>query len=466
MIIPRNIQQISQKLMLALKTLPDLSITINGSQINYIQKETTAPIANHSQNYHLYKRKTRSHSENRLPRLLKQALEENLLIAPIDIPPNATMQQKLLLLLNKQNNEHTSIYKYFYIGKTLYERKLELKATNLTPEAIQKQIHNEFKTAAGPTNTHYKLRAAFRLYDLFNTYQITSIILDHYLNITNSAWTLTELSFEEEIMLPQYAVVNFKNTSSAATVFFYWSVLVRKNSVRILFIANQKEVIFLRDIFKAKLLMAVHVSFSAPLISINVNALLCLDHLAVDCKVLLLLSPKLFFNSVSSSNIFKSFFVGAKSYAKAVTFVVPSVAAAANTDLAFGAPSKGVVPLLPVVSSGSDVAVNANELSLLIKSIVEPVGFLVVLVTKLLSTPPVMAEAMKKSVIGLENQINAVHAVAFVLQKEVWAIKLRSGKIHFDISDDEDIDDEKKDNDNDVKDFSVYDDTFNVMMEL
>ncbi|KAG9291439.1 hypothetical protein G9A89_021858 [Geosiphon pyriformis] len=120
--------------MVALKTLPDLSITINGSQIKYIQKETTAPVANHLQNYHLYRRETRSHSENRLPRLLKQALEENLLIAPIDIPPNATMQQKLLLLLNEQNNEHTPIYKYFQIGKTLYERKLELKATNLTPE--------------------------------------------------------------------------------------------------------------------------------------------------------------------------------------------------------------------------------------------------------------------------------------------------------------------------------------------
>ncbi|KAG9305325.1 hypothetical protein G9A89_007820 [Geosiphon pyriformis] len=143
------------------------------------------------------------------------------------------MQQKLLLLLNEQNNEHTSIYKYFYIGKTLYERKLELEATNLTPEAIQKQIYNEFKTAAGLTNTCYKLRAAFRLYDLFNTCenvlqnpilqpmkvqyigkltelkfqqfldQITSIILDHYLNITDSAWTSMELSLEEEIMLPQ-----------------------------------------------------------------------------------------------------------------------------------------------------------------------------------------------------------------------------------------------------------------------
>ncbi|KAG9301982.1 hypothetical protein G9A89_021026 [Geosiphon pyriformis] len=142
------------------------------------------------------------------------------------------MQQKLLLLLNEQNNEHTLIYRYFHIGKTLYERKLELEATNITRKAIQKQIHNEFKTIARLTNTHYKLKAAFRLYNLFNTCenvlqnpilhpikiqyigkltkpkfqqfldQITSIILDYYLNITDSAWTLTELSFKEEIMLP------------------------------------------------------------------------------------------------------------------------------------------------------------------------------------------------------------------------------------------------------------------------
>ncbi|KAG9294159.1 hypothetical protein G9A89_021518 [Geosiphon pyriformis] len=218
--------------MLALKTLPDLFITINESQINYIQKEITAPVVNNSQNYHFYRRKTRSHFENRLPKLLRQALKENLLIAPIDILPNATMQQKLLLFLNKQNNEHTFIYRYFHIRKTLYERKLELEATNITPKAIQKQIHNEFKTAAGPTNTCYKLKAASRFYDLFNTCenilqnpilhlmkiqyigkltklkfqqfsdQITLIILDHYLNITDSAWTSMKLSLEKEIMLP------------------------------------------------------------------------------------------------------------------------------------------------------------------------------------------------------------------------------------------------------------------------
>ncbi|KAG9290477.1 hypothetical protein G9A89_002452 [Geosiphon pyriformis] len=142
---------------------------ISRNQINYIQKEITAPVINNSQNYHSYRRKMRSYSGNQLPELLKQTLKENFLSAPIDISSNATIQQKLLLFLNEQNNEHTLIYRYFHIEKTLYKRKLELKATNITPEAIQKQIYNESKTTTGPINTHYKLRTAFRLYDLFNT---------------------------------------------------------------------------------------------------------------------------------------------------------------------------------------------------------------------------------------------------------------------------------------------------------
>ncbi|KAG9297580.1 hypothetical protein G9A89_007655 [Geosiphon pyriformis] len=51
----------------------------------------------------------------------------------------------------------------------------------------------------------------------------------------------------------QYAVVNFKDIFSAAAAFSNWSVLVRKDSVRILFIANQKKVISLKNAFKAKL---------------------------------------------------------------------------------------------------------------------------------------------------------------------------------------------------------------------
>ncbi|KAG9294455.1 hypothetical protein G9A89_001960 [Geosiphon pyriformis] len=322
----------------------------------------------------------------------------------------------------------------------------------------------------------------------------------------------------------QYAVVNFKDTSSATAALSNWSVLVRKDSVRILPIANQKEVISSRDAFKAKL---VNLPFGCTAFEISdlvsqvgghtcfipcspdsyqcqcfavvtfdslesLNAAVSktstlhgcriwwetpgchrcyrcqsLDHLAVDCKVLPSLPPKLSFNSAGGPAFLKLSLVGAKSYAKAATSVVPSVAAAANMGLAFSTSPKVVVPLLPVVSSGSDVAVNArlasletqlSELSLLIKSIVEPVGSLVALVTTLLSTPPVIAETMKESCL----------CCGFCATKGSGALKLRSGKVHYNISDDEDMDDNDDDDDDDgnAKDFLVYDDIFDVMMEL
>ncbi|KAG9296206.1 hypothetical protein G9A89_014798 [Geosiphon pyriformis] len=150
----------------------------------------------------------------------------------ISISPNTTIQQKLQLCLNEENTEYSPIYRYFHIEKTLYEWKLELTTANLTKEAIQKQLHNKFKTTAGSTNSRYRLRAALRLYDLFHTCknvlqnsifqplkiqyiekltelkfqqfsdQISSIILDYYLEITDSTWTLTKLSLKKEVMLP------------------------------------------------------------------------------------------------------------------------------------------------------------------------------------------------------------------------------------------------------------------------
>ncbi|KAG9302780.1 hypothetical protein G9A89_009557 [Geosiphon pyriformis] len=218
--------------MLALKTIPKLSITITGKHINYTQTEIVANLAPNSRNYHLYKKNTRSYSGIHLPELLKLALRENLMFISISIPPNATIQQKIQLCLNEENHDYTPIYRYFYIGKTLHEQKWELTAANFTKETIQKQLHNEFKTTAGPTNSHYKLRAALKLYNLFHTCknvlqnpilqplkiqyiekltklkfqqfsdQISLIILDYYLEITDSTWTSMKLSLEEEIMLP------------------------------------------------------------------------------------------------------------------------------------------------------------------------------------------------------------------------------------------------------------------------
>ncbi|KAG9291667.1 hypothetical protein G9A89_022086 [Geosiphon pyriformis] len=154
--------------MLALKTIPELSITVTGNHINYTQTEVVKKLAPNSRKYHPYKKNTRSYSGIHLPELLKLALRENLMLTPISIPPNATIQQRLQLCLNEENTEYPPIYRYFHIGKTLYKRKLELTTANLTKEAIQKQLHNKFKTTVRLTNSHYKLRAAFRLYDLFH----------------------------------------------------------------------------------------------------------------------------------------------------------------------------------------------------------------------------------------------------------------------------------------------------------
>ncbi|KAG9295127.1 hypothetical protein G9A89_006108 [Geosiphon pyriformis] len=152
-----------------IKTIPELSITITGNHINYTQTKVVTNLAPNAQKYHPYKKNTRSYSGIHLSELLKLALRENLTLTPISIPLNTTIQQKLQLCLNEENYDYTPIYKYFYIGKTLYEQKWKLTAANLTKEAIQKQLHNEFKTTAGPTNSRYKLRTALRLYDLFHT---------------------------------------------------------------------------------------------------------------------------------------------------------------------------------------------------------------------------------------------------------------------------------------------------------
>ncbi|KAG9303677.1 hypothetical protein G9A89_018574 [Geosiphon pyriformis] len=158
------------------------------------------------------------------------------MLTSISIPLNATIQQRLQLCLNEKNTEYPPIYRYFHIRKTLYEWKLELTTANLTKEAIQKQLYNKFKTTAGSTNSRYRLRAALRLYDLFHicenvlqnpifqplkiqyirkltelkfqqfSNQISLIILDYYLEITNSTWTSMELNLEEEVIRLQTAV--------------------------------------------------------------------------------------------------------------------------------------------------------------------------------------------------------------------------------------------------------------------
>ncbi|KAG9300838.1 hypothetical protein G9A89_004468 [Geosiphon pyriformis] len=252
----------------------------------------------------------------------------------------------------------------------------------------------------------------------------------------------------------QYAVVNFKDIFSAAAALSNWSVLVRKDSVRIFSIANQKEVIFSRDVFKAKL---VNLPFGC--IAFEISDLVSqvggyLNHLAVNCKKLPLLLPKLSFNTFGGPKNFKSSFVGSKSYAKAVAFVVPSGAAAADMELDFGGSPETATPVLPAVLLFPLLLLNL-------------VGALVALVTKLLSILSAMDVSVKKCVDGLAKQNKGLAAVVTVMQKKLTRLETISEWICLENGSDVDdmVDDVDKD-DNEDKDISVYDNTFNVIMHL
>ncbi|KAG9299311.1 hypothetical protein G9A89_013959 [Geosiphon pyriformis] len=272
------------------------------------------------------------------------------------------------------------------------------------------------------------------------------------------------------------------DTSSTATALSHWSVLVRKDSVRILPITNQKEIISSKDIFKAKL---VNLSFGCTAFEISdlvsqvgglsyvvaVSGGKLLDVAAtIGVKVSLPLSPKVPSNFSGGPKVFKSSFAGSKSYAKAAAIVVPPVAAAVDMNLDHGGSLPTITFMLPVASFAINNAVKArlasleshfSKLSLLIKSLVEPVGALVVLVTKLLSTPPAVDVSIKESVAGLAGQNKDLAAITIIdmsRKKCEWACLE-------DVSDNDDMNDNDDDDIKD-KDFSVYDNTFDVMMHL
>ncbi|KAG9297945.1 hypothetical protein G9A89_018773 [Geosiphon pyriformis] len=272
----------------------------------------------------------------------------------------------------------------------------------------------------------------------------------------------------------QYAVVHFKDTSSAAAAFTHWSVLIRKDSVRILPVVNQNDVISLRDTFKTKL---VNLSFGCTVFEIKTPGCCyrCQDltHLAVDYKRSPLLSPKLSSNTSNGPRVFKLSFAGLKFYAKAAVFVVPLVTATADMNLDLGGPPKTTTPMLPVVSSAPNIAVESrlasleshlSELFVLIKFLVKLVGALVVLVTKLLSTPSAVDVSVKEYVTELAKQNKGLAAVTSMMQKRIMYPEKKCKWVCLeDVFDDDDI---VNDNNDDDKNFSVYDNIFDVMMHL
>ncbi|KAG9290739.1 hypothetical protein G9A89_011702 [Geosiphon pyriformis] len=169
----------------------------------------------------------------------------------------------------------------------------------------------------------------------------------------------------------QYAVVHFKDISFAAAALTYWSVLV-----------NQREIITLKDAFKAKL---INLLFGCTAFEIS-----DLVSQIGGCTCFISHSPKF--------------------YAKAAAIVIPPVVAAANTNLNLGARLASLKSHL-------------SELSLLIKSLVEPVGALVVLVTKLLSIPSAIDVLIKKSVAEFAEQNKDLAVVAIIMQKKITCLE-------------------------------------------
>ncbi|KAG9301608.1 hypothetical protein G9A89_016678 [Geosiphon pyriformis] len=268
-----------------------------------------------------------------------------------------------------------------------------------------------------------------------------------------------------------YAVVNFKNIFSAVAALSNWFVLVRKDSVRILPVANQKEIISSRDIFKAKL---VNLPFGCT--AFKISNLVSQVGGRTYCKKLPPLLLKLSFNTFSDPKNFKSSFVGSKSYAKAAAFVVSSDAAAADMKLDLGGFPKVTTSVLLAVSFVFNTAVESmlaslkshfSKLSVLIKSLIKPVGALVALVTKLLSTLSAMNVSVKECVDELAKQNKGLAAVTIIMQKRLTCLETISERICLENGSDVDdiVNDVDDDNDED-KNFSVYDNTFDIMMHL
>ncbi|KAG9284787.1 hypothetical protein G9A89_003710 [Geosiphon pyriformis] len=257
------------------------------------------------------------------------------------------------------------------------------------------------------------------------------------------------------------------DTSSAAAALSNWSVLIRKDSIRILPITNQKEVISSRDAFKAKL---VNLLFGCTVFEIN------LDHLAVNCKKLPFLPPKLLFNTFGGPKNFKPLFVESKFYAKTAAFVVPPGTAVVNMNLDLDGPPKTTTPMLSAVPSVPNSAVkfrlaslksHLSELSVLIKFLVKSVGALVVLVTKLLSTPSAVDVLVKECVDRLAKQNKNLAVVATMMLKRMTHLeKICEWTCLKDGSNGNNIVDDIDNKDNEDKDFSVYDNTFDVIIQL
>ncbi|KAG9291853.1 hypothetical protein G9A89_012138 [Geosiphon pyriformis] len=222
----------------------------------------------------------------------------------------------------------------------------------------------------------------------------------------------------------QYVVVYFKKLDSTVSVLNYWSVLVGKNSVRILLLVNQNETILSHDKFKAKLsghyfqfalvIFGSQADLDSAIVKTDTlrkchiwwetsscwHCFKCqeLGYLTADCKVFLPSPPKF-------PKVFTPCFAGPKSYVKASALL----------------DSSGFLLLSPLVFS--PVVVGNSLLSVLVKSIVKPIGFLVTIFEQFIND-----DLVSSSALGLKINKVMVHMGFFSrtvskLGREVVSLK-------------------------------------------
>ncbi|KAG9301354.1 hypothetical protein G9A89_018026 [Geosiphon pyriformis] len=243
----------------------------------------------------------------------------------------------------------------------------------------------------------------------------------------------------------QYMVVYFEKLDSAVSALKHWSVLMDKDSVRILLLVNQNETILSCDKFKAKLVnlplgcTAFEISnmisqiggqtcfisrssdsghcFRFALVTFDSqgdlnSAVVKTGHLAVDCKISPPSTPKV-------PKVFKSHFVGGVSYAKAFAFLdsseFPPLAASTFSSMVVG----DSLVSSQLASLESDLV----KLFTLVESIVKPVGFLVKLFEQFINE-----NLVSSSKLGLKINEVMVHMGSFSkivgkLEKEVVFLK-------------------------------------------
>ncbi|KAG9302248.1 hypothetical protein G9A89_008739 [Geosiphon pyriformis] len=239
----------------------------------------------------------------------------------------------------------------------------------------------------------------------------------------------------------QYVVVYFEKLDSAVSALKHWSVLVDKDSVRILPLVNQNETILSHDKFKTKLVnlfsgcTTFEISNMISQIGGNLDSVVVktgilrkchiwwetpgcrrcfrcqkMGHLATDCKISLPSTSKI-------PKVFKSCFVGSASYAKTAA---PSGLSKFPSLVA----SLGASAADPAVSSRlNSLEKQISDLAALIKSIVEPVGSLVALVSCLLDDNAAKAVQVKKDIISMKSAANNFSNLMVGVSKNITCLR-------------------------------------------